>query len=328
MTTLFIVVPCYNEQEVLPETALRLEGKITTLQETGKISTNSRILLVDDGSKDATWQIIAGLTERTGLFGGVKLSRNSGHQNALLAGLTVAQDMCDAVVTIDADLQDDVDAIDQMVDSFNSGCDIVYGVRSNRDADTAFKRSSAGSFYRLMGWLGVEVVDNHADYRLMSRRAIEALLRYEEANLFLRGVVPLIGFPCGMVYYARRERMAGKSKYPFKKMLSFALDGVTSFSIRPIRLVTLMGVLIFIGSLAALFVLLALKLAGHTVQGWTTLMGSVWLLSGIQLLSLGIIGEYVGRTYKETKRRPRFILDTVKLAPPPGFIKGKTNQTR
>ncbi len=284
--------------------------------------------MVDDGSKDATWQIIAGLTEHTSLFGGVKLSRNSGHQNALLAGLTVAQDMCDAAVTLDADLQDDIDAIDQMVDSFNAGHDIVYGVRSNRDSDTAFKRSSAGGFYRLMGWLGVEVVDNHADYRLMSRRAIEALLRFEEANLFLRGVVPLIGFPCSMVYYARKERTAGKSKYPFKKMLSFALDGITSFSIRPIRLVTLAGVLIFIGSLVALFVLLALKLSGHTVQGWTTLMGSVWLLSGIQLLSIGIIGEYVGRTYKETKRRPRFILDTVLLASPPGFIKGKTNQTR
>ena len=328
MTTLFLVVPCYNEQEVLPETAYLLEKKLTGLQDTGEISADSRILFVDDGSKDKTWDIISDLAGQSSRFGGVKLSRNTGHQNALLAGLTVAKDMCDAAITLDADLQDDIDAIDLMVAGFHEGNDIVYGVRSCRDSDTHFKRSSANGFYRLMRWLGVEVVDNHADYRLMSRRAVDALLRFEEANLFLRGVVPLIGFPCKTVLYERKERTAGSSKYPLNKMLSFALDGITSFSVRPIRLVTLLGVLIFAGSLIALGVLLALKLAGHTVQGWTTLMGSVWLLSGIQLLSLGIIGEYVGRTYKETKRRPRFILDTVKLAPPPGFIGGKTHQTR
>jgi glycosyltransferase involved in cell wall biosynthesis len=321
--TLFLVIPCFNEQEVLPTTAKQLAEKMEQLEKAGKISSESRILMIDDGSKDDTWEIISGLADEDVRFGGVKLSRNTGHQNALMAGLSVACDMCDAAISLDADLQDDIDAIDAMVDAFSRGSEVVYGVRSARDTDTSFKRRSAGGFYRLMGWLGVEIVDNHADCRLMSRRAIKALLQFEESNLFLRGVVPLVGFPSSTVLYERKERRAGESKYPLKKMLAFALDGITSFSVRPIRLVTLLGVLIFAGSLAALGVLLALKLTGHTVQGWTTLMGSIWLLGGIQLLCLGIIGEYVGRTYKETKRRPRFIVDTVKIAPPPSYIAHK-----
>lgn len=313
MTTLYLVVPCYNEQEVLPETSRRLRDKLETLEEAGRISPQSRILFVDDGSRDATWSLIETLAAGDDRFGGVKLSRNRGHQNALLAGLTVAKDRCDAAVSLDADLQDDIGAIDAMLDRFDEGCDIVYGVRSRRDTDTVFKRTTARSFYRLMRALGVDIVDDHADYRLMSRRALEGLMRFEEANLFLRGVVPLIGYKSAIVTYARGERFAGESKYPLKKMILFALDGITAFSIRPIRLVLLLGAVIFCASLLALLVLLVLKLTGHTVQGWTTLMGSVWLLGGIQLLSLGVIGEYIGRVYQETKRRPRFFIENVAL---------------
>lgn len=313
MTTLYLVVPCYNEQEVLPETARRLLDKIAALQNEGRVSNDSRILFVDDGSRDATWQIIERLAQDDARFGGVKLSRNRGHQNALLAGLTVARDRCDAAVSLDADLQDDVNAIDEMLLQFEQGCDIVYGVRSRRDTDTVFKRATAKGFYRLMRALGVDIVDDHADYRLMSRRAVEGLMQFDEANLFLRGVVPLIGYKSAVVTYARGERFAGESKYPLKKMLLFALDGITAFSIRPIRLVMLLGAVIFGASLVALLALLVLKLTGYTVQGWTTLMGSIWLLGGIQLLSLGVIGEYVGRVYQETKHRPRFLIDRIAL---------------
>jgi glycosyltransferase involved in cell wall biosynthesis len=313
MTTLYLVVPCYNEQEVLPDTARRLRQKLAALEGAGRISPESRILLVDDGSRDATWSMIEQLAQSDNRFGGVKLSRNRGHQNALLAGLTVAKDRCDAAVSLDADLQDDIHAIDCMLDSFDEGCDIVYGVRSRRDTDTIFKRTTARSFYRLMRALGVDIVDDHADYRLMSRRAIEGLMQFDEANLFLRGVVPLIGYKSAVVTYARGERLAGESKYPLKKMLLFALDGITAFSIRPIRLVMLLGAVIFCASLLALLALLILKLTGYTVQGWTTLMGSIWLLGGIQLLSLGVIGEYVGRVYQETKHRPRFLIDRISL---------------
>ena len=310
---LYIVVPCYNEQEVLPETSRRLLDKLNDLVSLQKIDDQSRILFVDDGSRDDTWNIITALSGKDSHFAGVKLSRNRGHQNALIAGLTVAKDRCDAAVSLDADLQDDVNAIDSMVEHWASGCDIVYGVRSARDTDTAFKRTTAKAFYKLMKLLGADIINDHADYRLMSKRALEALLQFDEVNLFLRGIVPQIGFKSAIVTYERRERFAGESKYPLKKMLFFAFDGITSFSIKPIRFVTLAGALIFLISLAALVVLLLQKLFGYTVQGWATLMGSIWLLSGIQLLSLGIIGEYIGKIYQETKHRPRFIIDELKL---------------
>ena len=310
---LYIVVPCYNEQEVLPETSRRLLEKLTILISQKKTDEESRILFVDDGSRDSTWKLICDLAASDMHFAGVKLSRNRGHQNALIAGLTVAKDRCDAAVSLDADLQDDIDAIDAMVDNWKNGCDIVYGVRSARDTDTAFKRFTAHSFYRLMKLLGADIINDHADYRLMSQRALEALLQFDEVNLFLRGIVPQIGFKSSIVTYERRERFAGESKYPLKKMLMFAFDGITSFSVKPIRFVTAIGALIFLISLAALVVLLLQKLFGYTVQGWATLMGSIWLLSGIQLLSLGIIGEYIGKIYQETKHRPRFIIDEIKL---------------
>lgn len=311
--TLYLVVPCYNEQEVLPETASRLNKKLSSLIAAGKIDDSSRILFVDDGSRDGTWDIIEALSQQDAHFGGVKLSRNKGHQNALLAGLTVAKEHCGAAISLDADLQDDIDAIDEMIAHFYDGCDIVYGVRSKRDTDTVFKRTTAEGFYKLMKALGVDIVDNHADYRLLSRRALDGLMQFNEVNLFLRGIVPLIGYRHAIVTYERHERFAGTSKYPLKKMLLFAFDGITAFSIKPIRLVTAAGALIFFASVITLLVLLLQKLLGHTVQGWTTLMGSVWLLGGIQLLSLGIIGEYIGRVYQETKHRPHFIIDCVKL---------------
>lgn len=311
MTALYLVIPCYNEEEVLPETARRLLDKLDTLQRRGAIGDKSRILFVDDGSRDRTWALIRGLAKQDSRFGGVKLSRNRGHQNALLAGLTVAKQHCDAVISLDADLQDDINAIDQMLEQYAQGIDVVYGVRSARTTDTAFKRGTAHLFYKLMQGLGVDIVDDHADYRLLSRRALEGLMQYGEANLFLRGIVPLVGFSSAIVTYERHERFAGTSKYPLKKMLLFALDGITAFSTRPIRLVLLAGVLIFGCSLLTLLLLLLQKLMGYTVQGWTTLMGSIWLLGGLQLLGLGIVGEYVGRVYQETKHRPRFIIEEV-----------------
>ena len=311
--TLYIVVPCYNEQEVLPETSRRLLEKIEFLLQKQKINDKSRILFVDDGSRDATWSIISDLIESNEYFAGVKLSRNKGHQNALLAGLATAKDRCDAAISLDADLQDDIEAIDEMVDNFIDGCDIVYGVRSSRKTDTAFKRTTAKGFYRFMRLLGVDIIDDHADYRLMSKRALEALLQFEESNLFLRGIVPQIGFKSAIVTYERHERFAGESKYPLKKMLMFAFDGITSFSVKPIRFVTVAGALIFGVSILAMVILLLQKLMGYTVQGWTTLMGSIWALGGIQLLSLGVIGEYIGKIYQETKRRPKFIIDKIEI---------------
>lgn len=306
---LYLVIPCYNEQEVLPETARRLTEKMQGLISANMIASESRVLLVDDGSRDATWQIICELHQNNPLFSGLKLAHNQGHQNALLAGLMTARELADMVISLDADLQDDVDAIDRFVQAYYDGCDIVYGVRSSRATDTAFKRSTALAFYRFMKMMGVEIVNNHADYRLMSRRALDALAQYKEVNLFLRGIVPLIGFQTGVVEYERNERFAGESKYPLKKMLAFAIDGITSFSVKPIRLITALGVIIFGVSVLALLWLLVIKLFGYTVDGWTTLMGSIWALGGIQLLSLGVIGEYVGKVYKEVKQRPRFIID-------------------
>lgn len=308
--TLYLVIPCYNEQEVLPETSRRLAAKLGGMMDKGVVSENSRILFVDDGSRDTTWAIIADLHKKQPhLFSGLKLAHNRGHQNALIAGLTMAKDFCDMAISLDADLQDDVDAIDKFVSEYYGGCDIVYGVRSSRAKDTVFKRSTALGYYKFLKLMGVEIVENHADYRLMSRRALEALMQYDEVNLFLRGIVPLIGFRTSIVTYERSERFAGESKYPLKKMLAFAIDGITSFSVKPIRFITALGMLIFAGSVIALLTLLLLKLFGYTVTGWTTLMGSIWAIGGIQLLCLGVIGEYIGKIYIEVKHRPRFLAD-------------------
>lgn len=306
---LYLVVPCYNEEEVLPETSRRLEQKLKDLTQAGKIDPGSLVLFVDDGSRDRTWPQIVELHQGEGPFGGLKLSRNRGHQNALLAGLTAAAQHCDVCISMDADLQDDIDAVDEMLAKFAEGFEVVYGVRSDRTTDTAFKRTTAMAFYRLMKSMGADTVANHADYRLMGSRALKELLKFKEVNLFLRGMVPLVGFRSTSVTYKRGERFAGESKYPLKKMLAFAMDGITSFSVKPIRLITTLGFLIFSISLVGLALLLLLKLLGHTVQGWTTLMGSVWLLGGLQLLGLGVIGEYIGKIYMETKARPPFIVE-------------------
>ena len=310
--TLYIVVPCYKEEAVLPETAKRLKKKLQALLEKGKISDKSRVMFVNDGSKDRTWEIISQLhEEEPQVFSGVNLARNRGHQNALLAGLMTAVNHADMVISMDADLQDDVDAVDAMVDAYHKGYDVVYGVRSSRKTDTFFKRFTAEGFYKLMKALGVDIVFNHADYRLMSKRALEGLAEFGEVNLFLRGIVPQIGYPWTTVEYERHERFAGDSKYPLKKMLAFAFDGITSFSIKPMRLILLLGVVVFAVSILMLLYALISKLSGSTTAGWTSMMGSIWLIGGIQLLSLGVIGEYIGKIYSETKRRPRFIIERV-----------------
>ena len=310
--TLYIVVPCYKEEAVLPETAKRLKKKLQALLEKGKISDKSRVMFVNDGSKDRTWEIISQLhEEEPQVFSGVNLARNRGHQNALLAGLMTAVNHADMVISMDADLQDDVDAVDAMVDAYHKGHDVVYGVRSSRKTDTFFKRFTAEGFYKLMKALGVDIVFNHADYRLMSKRALEGLAEFGEVNLFLRGIVPQIGYPWTTVEYERHERFAGESKYPLKKMLAFAFDGITSFSIKPMRLILLLGVVVFAVSILMLLYALISKLSGSTTAGWTSMMGSIWLIGGIQLLSLGVIGEYIGKIYSETKRRPRFIIERV-----------------
>lgn len=311
MDILYLVVPCYNEEEVLSHTSSVLKTKINNLISKNLISPNSKILFVDDGSKDRTWDIISSLHKEDNLFSGVKLSKNKGHQNALLAGLMTARDNADIAISLDADLQDDVNAIDSFIDEYRNGCDIVYGVRSRRDTDTFFKRNTARGFYRLMRAMGVDIVDDHADYRLMSKRALDGLADFGEVNLFLRGIVPLIGYKHGFVEYERGERFAGESKYPLKKMLGFAIDGITSFSIKPIRLVTTLGILIFATSIAMLLYFFIIKLLGKTVQGWATLMGSIWMIGGIQLLCLGIVGEYIGKIYKEVKHRPKFIIEDI-----------------
>lgn len=310
--TLYIVVPCYKEQEVLPETSKRLKEKLIDLIAKNKVSAASRIMFVNDGSSDNTWPIIAALHEKEpDIFSGVNLSRNRGHQNAVLAGMLTAVNYADMIITMDADLQDDINAVDGMVDAYHDGYEIVYGVRSKRDTDTFFKRFTAESFYKVMKALGVDIVFNHADYRLMSRRAVEGLAQFTEVNLFLRGIVPQIGYKWTTVTYERAERFAGESKYPLKKMLAFAADGITSFSVKPIRLVFTMGVVVFLVSVLMLLYALVSKIMGHASAGWTSLMGSIWLIGGIQLLSLGVVGEYIGKIYNETKRRPRFIIERV-----------------
>ena len=310
MYTVFLAIPCYNEQEVLPETSKQLKEKMNSLINSGKISDKSRIVFINDGSADNTWQIISELHSSDKIFQGIKLSRNKGHQNALLAGLMTLHDKCDAVISLDADLQDDINTIDEMIEKFISGCDIVYGVRSARKTDTFFKKTTAEGFYKIMSAMGVETVYNHADYRLMSRRALEGLSQYKEVNLFLRGIVPMVGYKTDVVYYERHERFAGESKYPLKKMLSFAMEGITSLSVKPIRMITSLGVIIFAVSIIMLIYFLVRHFMGATVLGWTSLAVSVWAIGGLQLLAIGVIGEYIGKIYLETKGRPRYIIET------------------
>ena len=307
--TLFIVVPCYNEQEVLTETTRVLLDKLTRMEKDGLCSENSRIVYVDDGSRDDTWPLITRLQEDNPAVRGLKLSRNRGHQNALLAGLMTVKEECDCTVSMDADLQDDVEVLSEFVRKFREGCDVVYGVRNSRETDTAFKRSTAQGFYKVMHLLGAEVVYNHADYRLMSRRALQALSEYKEVNLFLRGIVPLIGFRSDYVYYDRHERFAGESKYPLKKMITFAMEGITSFSVKPLKLISRLGILISILSVFGLLYALISYCTGHAVAGWTAIVSSIWLLGGLQMLCLGVVGTYIGKIYSEVKARPRFIIE-------------------
>lgn len=308
---LYIVVPCYNEEEVLPETSRRLKEKVTDLVKAERISEKSRILFVNDGSKDKTWEIISSLHAADPVFSGVDLTRNRGHQNALLAGLMTAKDKCDMCISMDADLQDDVDAVDRMVEEYYAGCDIVYGVRSSRKKDTFFKRFTAEGFYRLINWMGAETVFNHADYRLMSRRALEGLAEFKEVNLFLRGIVPMVGYRTGTVEYERGERFAGESKYPLKKMIAFAMEGITSLSTKPLKMITGLGFFIFLVSIAMLIYSIVRWAMGETIIGWASVICSVWAIGGLILLSLGVIGEYIGKIYLETKDRPRFLIREV-----------------
>lgn len=306
---LYVVAPCFNESAVLPETSKRLQQKLNSLIKIRKISQDSRILLVDDGSKDDTWHQIEQLHKRFKMFSGIKLSRNRGHQNALLAGLMTAKEKADLVISIDADLQDDIDAIDIMLEEHDRGADIVYGVRSSRKKDSLLKRNSALLFYKIMLKMGVDSIYNHADYRLMTRRALNDLENFREVNLFLRGMVPLIGYSSSIVEYDRSERFAGESKYPFRKMLNFAIDGITSFSVKPLRLVTGLGLTVSLVSLLVAIYSIAVYILGMTVSGWTFTIISVWFIGGVQMLSLGVVGEYIGKIYSEVKARPRFIIE-------------------
>ena len=309
MLKLYLVIPCYNENAVIDETTKRLNEKLNGLIRSKAVSPASRVVYIDDGSTDGTWEKIESISATNGLFEGVKLSRNYGHQNALLAGLHYAADHADAVISMDADLQDDIDAIDKMIAEYQKGCEVVYGVRSKRKKDSFFKRFTAQGFYKLLRFMGVEIVFNHADYRLLSNRAVKELLGFKEVNLFLRGIVPMLGFKSAKVYYERGERFAGESKYPLKKMLFFALQGITSLSVKPIRLITIMGLLCFLVSLVLLIVFIAQYFMGITVSGWASMITSIWGLGGLQLLGIGIIGEYIGKIYLETKERPRFIIE-------------------
>ena len=308
---LYLVIPCYNEQEVLPETSRRLKEKMESLMDRNMISRDSKIMFVNDGSKDRTWEMIEELHDQDPLYQGVKLSRNRGHQNALLGGLMTAKEYADMVISLDADLQDDIDVIDQFVEKYYEGCDIVYGVRSARTTDTFFKRFTAEGFYKIINLMGGEVVFNHADYRLMSKRALEEMAKYKEVNLFLRGIVPMIGFKTDVVSYERHERMAGGSKYPLKKMLALAIDGITSLSTKPIRFIVFLGLFIFLCSIGMLIYSLVQHFLGHTSIGWTSLIVSIWAIGGLQLLAIGVIGEYIGKIYLETKARPRYIIEKV-----------------
>lgn len=305
---LYVVIPCYNEEEVLPQTVGRLREKMQALIKEGLIAPDSRVVFVDDGSKDRTWQMICALHREDPLFSGITLSLNRGHQNALLAGLMTVRNRCDCTISMDADLQDDLDAMDEMLRHYQEGCEIVYGVRSKRQTDSFFKRFTAQSFYRMMRILGAGTIYNHADYRLMSRRALEALAQYREVNLFLRGIVPMIGYKTAQVLYERHERAAGTSKYPLKKMVGLAFEGITSLSTKPIRMITWLGVLLFAVSILMGGYSLVQHWLGNTIRGWTSTVLSIWAVGGLVLFSLGIVGEYIGKIYLETKARPRYLV--------------------
>ena len=307
---LYMVVPCYNEEPVLEETTKQLRVKYDSLIEQQLISPDSRVVYVNDGSKDKTWEVITSIHERDKTFSGLNLSRNKGHQNAVLAGLMTVKDICDIAITMDADLQDDINTIDEMVKKYLSGCDVVYGVRNSRKTDTFFKRFTAEGFYKFMKVMGVDIVFNHADFRLMSKRVLDALADYKEVNLFLRGIIPTIGFKSDVAYYERHSRFAGESKYPLKKMLSFAINGITSFSVTPLKFITGLGMFIFCLSIFAFIWVLIGYFMNNTSIGWPSIMCSIWILGGLQILCIGIIGEYIGKIYSETKHRPRFIVES------------------
>ena len=308
-STLYIVVPCYNEEEVLHETTKRLKEKLEYLIKKDIISKKSKVMYVNDGSKDNTWNMIKEIESKEKIFTGISLSRNRGHQNALVAGLLTAKEYADVVISMDADLQDDINAVDEMLEKYYDGCEIVYGVRSSRKKDSFFKKTTAEGFYKFMKVMGVDVVYNHADYRLTSKKVLDNFKDYKEVNLFLRGIFPLIGYKNDVVYYERNERFAGESKYPLKKMLNFAWDGITSFSVKPLRMICTIGFIILFVSIVIMIYSLVRKLTGNTVDGWTFLSISIWFIGGIQMICLGIIGEYIGKVYTEVKARPRYIIE-------------------
>ncbi len=309
MTKLYIAVPCYNEEAVLPDSAAKLRDKLRSMMSDGLISDDSRIVFIDDGSADATWRLITELHESDSIYSGIKLSRNRGHQNALMCGLMTLKDEADAVISIDADLQDDIGVFDEMVRKYESGCDVVYGVRSKRKTDTFFKRFTAEGYYKVLDRMGAKVIFNHADFRLMSRRALQAFAEFHETNLFLRGLVPMVGYKSDIVTYERSERLAGESKYPLKKMLALAWEGITSLSTKPIKMITRLGIIMLIISLVMLIYTLIRYFMGATNTGWASLMVSIWAIGGLQMLAIGIIGEYIGKIYLESKHRPRFIVE-------------------
>ena len=309
MTKLYIVIPCFNEDSVLLETSKRLKEKMQKLMTENIITKDSKVIFVDDGSTDSTWELITEIHRNDKMFSGCKLSRNRGHQNALLSGLDCAKGKCDAVISMDSDLQDDIEAIDQFIKKYEEGNEIVYGVRSSRKKDSFLKSRTAKAFYKIMSLMGAEIVPNHADYRLLGSKALEALFEFNEVNLFLRGIVPLIGYKSARVYYERKERFAGESKYPVKKMISFALDGITSFSIKPLKMISSLGIIFVVVSGIMLLYSLISYFTGHSVSGWASLITSIWAIGGLQLLAIGIIGEYIGKVFLETKSRPRYIIE-------------------
>lgn len=309
MTKLYLAIPCYNEEEVLRDSAEKLNKKYNEMMNNGIITQDSKIVFIDDGSKDKTWNIICELHNENSIFQGIKLSRNRGHQNALLCGLMTLKDKADAVISIDADLQDDINTFDDMVAKYEEGCDVVYGVRSKRETDTFFKRFTAEAFYKILNKMGAKVIFNHADFRLMSKRALNTFAEYKETNIFLRGMVPLIGYKSDIVTYERSERLLGESKYPLKKMLALAWEGITSMSIQPIRFITGLGATVFAVSIIMIIYCLVSFFLGTAVSGWSSLICSIWAIGGLQLLAIGIIGEYIGKIYLETKRRPRFTVE-------------------
>jgi len=311
LPVLDVVIPCYNEEQALPYTKEELNKKMNELIKNKLIAKNSKVVLINDGSKDKTWDIITAMHEENDMYVGLKLTRNRGHQNALLAGLMYAKDHADISISMDADLQDDINVMNDMIQKYNEGAEIVYGVRSSREKDTFFKRFTAEGFYKVMSLMGVDIIFNHADCRLMSKNALNGLAEYHEVNLFLRGIVPQIGYKTAISYYERNERVAGVSKYPLKKMLSFAFEGITSFSIKPLKMIMSLGFIIFLISFLILIYSLIAKITGNTVEGWTFIIWSIWLLGGIQIFSIGIVGEYIGKIYNETKNRPRYLIEKI-----------------